>query len=1633
MSVDASAILAAGGVLPLDRATEKSVTADVVAARTFTHPALPGRKVVRVIPQNLARGVDLEMETIGFAAGEGVEVGRERRRALGFPGWALVHDPKNARYALEVVRDLKKAARRAKSKPGHAKEGIDAIAETLGKSVPGFLPSFFEEAGRAFLEADAHSYAAQYFEKAREAERVHALKIDEDVRRDAFLEFALAGAVAIKSLSAYAKDLEKSRSPAEAYAQFRRLSIQRTLGGLPPWGGMAKELARLAKLAGLDPATEASGVIAEILESPSLKRAPADFWAAYDAPIVALAKGSPRIRGALLALFPDPTSGADGFDDAWLDLLARAGALDALYDASAPPEAQPSEGAAAWIRALYAHTRRGWRPRALSAALFDVVTRAAPRLRAEGKPLAFVWRHRMVDLDLSEHALALGLTIADLPAHPMPDFASWSGGTPERGRDLVHVMAHPTLGPMVVQGLDAVVGTQPFESVARGKKSLYAARRAWLVGSIEAAAASVPALDHALDRVAAKTSVASFQEIEGAHAALVAADPARSLATTLRAGLGGELGWAAYDEAVRELDPESKGRVTAHGIFPYLSLTDDARVIVLGPSGRELTHDLAVPKGMKLALLRFAGGSLVVLWRDAHWKVSGYWSHAPSEVFELGTGHHGMPGVDQGVAFVRADGGVVEGGRVLRAGDRTFGGRHLEQCSDGVTVWTREYADGGFVLREVDPATGQAGRRSMPQFFESWKREGMALQLAASWLYPLPASVTSSPLGQKDGLAGLRTRIADAKSPHAASVPARELEGIEGRRWESSAASAWPLALVRWPGEPSLRAVVTPPRHAHRPPVTGPGQGSGLAIADARTPDTIVANATCATPMAPTSMLPLPFWHYFTPRDERGSRALRAVTDDAARALLDARRRERPRATALDAQGMQDELARVLPDVTDPALRREILFAVDRAAQLSEKLVDLVRTRDPSGAQPALVSDALSKPLGKTLEPLLRVTGGRSDAAAIVESMRTFSRFARRDARAEGEKVELRPATAPWPELAGRVGALAYLAASPATAEAHRETLLALLEAWADTVLVEPGRTFTFLTATGEGLPSGVVVTTNGSDYFGDAAPSFTMHAGRPLLAHTPAGAAHVLPPRLTVSYSRPANEAWGTAERLKAFVADVRANGPWAWSEEAVVALGERTGLTRAEAALVLAGFPEVLDWGPPLSEPIRILLGLKAPHAKAAIAALRPVSRASRVAMLAAAMPLEPAVRTPLGAGPKDEESLVARLARGWVAQRGQRARVPEELVAQAAKELKGRGSPAEVLAMFASPDDAVPLTQDAKGGPLPVGNPFAAPKATPTPGFTAATAADVATYFAWLAPMLPVGDPIRANLPKVLAHARARLAYPELEVHLTQRYGAPADPHWQAAALDLVSATGDASMRDDGKIVARVANHVVVYTFRPARIESEADWERVAAIRKTGYTGSSEAPIRILRSEGLTAIAARIEHTPVPVGAYETCPLHAAPALVAAARQRFGLSEDAAVLYLQTLALVAPTKKSVEAWNGWTGARYGKAAAELVKAELVLEAKRERAGRAHFLPGGWEALDAPFLPLETWKLPLYELKEEGAQITGPLRFHLALRPLHEIFERAWSRVESGDAPRYEEVASTKSKAKTKKGKQA
>jgi hypothetical protein len=214
-----------------------------------------------------------------------------------------------------------------------------------------------------------------------------------------------------------------------------------------------------------------------------------------------------------------------------------------------------------------------------------------------------------------------------------------------------------------------------------------------------------------------------------------------------------------------------------------------------------------------------------------------------------------------------------------------------------------------------------------------------------------------------------------------------------------------------------------------------------------------------------------------------------------------------------------------------------------------------------------------------------------------------------------------------------------------------------------------------------------------------------------------------------------------------------------------------------------------------------------------------------------------------------------------------------------------------------------------------------------------------------------------------------------------------------------------------RDDGAILAGVYDGTIEAAFRPASYDGAAKkkvdaFAQAAWDKETSDGGALEQAniAALLRSDGFAAFAERVRDTPVEDGGYEANPLASVPKLVAKVAKEHGVSNDAAALYLQTLALAEPTERNVQAWNGWKPKQYKAAAAELVKKKLVVEGKRERAGRSIFVKGGYTKGDRKDLPVEEWKLPFY----------GTLERHVPAEPCHLLFARAWKRVEDDDGPK-------------------
>jgi hypothetical protein len=488
-------------------------------------------------------------------------------------------------------------------------------------------------------------------------------------------------------------------------------------------------------------------------------------------------------------------------------------------------------------------------------------------------------------------------------------------------------------------------------------------------------------------------------------------------------------------------------------------------------------------------------------------------------------------------------------------------------------------------------------------------------------------------------------------------------------------------------------------------------------------------------------------------------------------------------------------------------------------------------------------------------------------------------------------------------------------------------------------------------------------------------------------------------------------------APAVRRLVELVRERGPLPYRPEQAVEFAGQVGISPVTAALLLLGCPGLgaSDGWHLLSADQLKPLGAKDVETRVAMAALNGLSLAERRAFTTPLLPTGPAEVAELWAtgfplGP-------AVLA--WIAARGKRRPVPGSLIRRMVAEQDISGSVDEAL----NPEQLEQLTGRtrqpmAEGTPRPV---------EPRKLLTGETLRSLVTSLRWLAYRLPYGDPLRAVLPVTVRMLRERLADPGLLLDL----GVDHKPGWEAVSPHLREAHGRPAKRTGDDKDMYDLTPVLVLTPGQYHSDRERVWVRPAAlVPAAGDGGQGDTDQRNGDPDHPDLLLLAATAAPAPaLGALRTLlsaefmelvtaggppgipqnPLNSVPGLVREAAERFGVSEDAAALYLMLLALPDPTDRNQAEWTGWKPARIKAARAELAATDLVVEAKRARAGRSLFLPGGWLEQQGPRLPSESWKTSLFPWDQPG--------FVVPDRPVPKLFETAWQRIVDGDAPGYEE----------------
>ncbi|MEU3733493.1 DNA-binding protein [Streptomyces sp. NPDC033538] len=1640
-------LLRAGAVLPPGTAGggDRAVP---VFTRAYRHPALEGRTVVRLIAEDRTESTGtgfLGLEPLG----DPVEVGVGQHRAMGFPEWVLVRHPSDGHLAMSLVEEMDKVARMVRSRAKKARATYESIGERLAGSVPHFLPTFYEQAGRVFLGADQTAYASQMFVNARKAETAHGLPFDE-ARMDAvFLEFALAGAVPTKILSSYAKGLSSRVPAATAYRHLRGLFVRLAAHGVPPSSPGAADLRRLAKaVAGGNALAEEMTYLREILPLPGTAKAPTGWWKAHRAALLELTRREPAVRGTLLGLLP--TQWERDELPQWIDLLEKSGATAGLCDATLPAEERSPDGTVGWTRrflALCDTDRRHTAP----PELYPLVDRMADVLRAELHAHGDALQPPGGDVNLLDQLLALRVPVADPGEDRWLHLHNWAAC--EHRRDLLALAADARFHPAFRYSCpdsDHGYSEQTVVTLARspGGRPMLATwveeiSRKYLTSELAEFSGYSGAL-HTLSWLPGEVLAVAADEVREALATGVA--PA--LARTLRTGVLDELGWPAWEEALGSAssrDEEPRIRVTDS--WPYLIVLSGPEVRVIGAEGTVLVCEPRLTDGRDrpwTVCYQYVDGALFVYWRStgaSDW--DGYWhdgtTASPRVTVEGSTysshpcdvnGDNGVNGGFSPVSLPLPGGGRTSGRGVLRRGDAFVPGMRLV-VGDGVSywVWAREQTeDGRYGWREYDPVGDTVGEAGAPDWFDDALRtapEGSTLDTA--WLRPALSAAPGPMCAPVDGVLGWRVVTLPDGSKRGEDLSGRSVVVPPGARWS-------PDHALLFPG-------------ADRP-VAVTRKGRDIELRDPRGSVLAALSGHKAGPFtAGTALLPpVRYWHLLQPRDPQGSMALRRIGEDTAAALLEAVMAQAGDETE-DPQAVPALIQKLLPQVGHEALRAGIT-GVARFAAEQQRVLDAARARldleiegaTPVKPRPALGDRLLASALNGVGLTERDARGYYDFRHCIFELPRLLSRSMKglAEPAAAGTAHLSLPEQGPLEHLNALAlpelpAVLALRAASESTVEEHRRALDTFLEEldarelteldprhWRRVRLCLETSLFEGPDAV-RGYTDETVLDLGAGEFlvFPDDWYRFVHQYGHHEIRGRHYGAIHHDPsgrfetpapytPDTPVSEEPFVPEPTRAPGWVAAFRAELAERGPAPWRPEAAEEFARLTGLTPTTARLVLAGMPQIDDKREAVPLATLKVIGVKSADARVAKDELRSLDIGALRAVVAALLPTEPSRLWTDGPD-------VAAAAEVWNERLGRRVPVPEDVLHDAVRTVESQGwAPGEALRGFLDVSAEPRLSKDltwTAGNYCPV-------SAEGTVGFDDRALKTAVPLAAWLAHRLPSGDPMRAVLPSVLTAIRDRLAHPGLLLAL----GGNLDLEAYRLAAGDPTETGDGFERH-GAVVLGVAGSMPYAALRTALLDPAGNDPHMAAL----FPGQRPTVVtRALRLVHDRLFAELLADPGNPVAGERDAdglwwpqdPARSVPDLVEEVTERCGVGADAAVLYLMLLAMPDPTDRNTARWTGWGKQRGGTARlraarAELAATDLVVEGNRSKAGRSLFLPGGWAQFANPHLPLERWKLPMYDLLHGESPVLGVV---VPTRPVAGLYREAWQRVLDGDGPQLE-----------------
>ncbi len=1669
----------AGGLVPT-KAKVDEAAAETVVARSYRHPALGDRPVIRLASDRLGEAEDLAMEFLGFESPEvSLPLAKQQRRSLNFAAWALINDPNNARFALDLVKQMKAAARRAKSKPGHAWDAYTEMSQELGRSARHFLPPFWEEVGKTYKDLGNQNYAGRSLNKSLQAERVHALESDRARRRDVVLEFVLGGCLAGKALSEYAKDLQDQYPAEEAYAIFRDLCVRRTRGGMAPWAAMPKDFLTMAKGASLDADAELEQWLEEVIDTPAMGRAANQFWKGCSKHCKRIVARNPAFAvGLLRHTRPEERYYGESKTGPWLELLEDWGVFEYLWEDEHKGAPKLGEPVAAWFGRLI----RDQVP--VTDQLLEMLKNLVPRLKQEKHFLQVLkpgrWRSDTVDVDVLEACLTHGVVVDDLPENATITFNGWLAAEPThalRNQDVEHAWQEKRFRPNLLAAMDEALKCRGGTS-DRGYRTSSWPRRAFPLAAADRPAikklwyahtanvidqlvgTGLPSFDNASARLRATLWPDTLRLFPDLAERIQAIHPTEMLQRTLQAGVIDEYGLPALESLIDDgkikIQQERYGSSNTELTFPDIVIWDKVYAYIIRGDGSHEQRELHVPKGCETTSVVPVADDVAVSYRDKHWKPYFHWLSNPSEKHDAERAYY-FGGRAVRFATPLADGSVYFGKHACRPGDKEPPADSI-YFHDGERFWQYENqhdpttGDTSWTVYEVDPQTGKSIRKSVPPWFE--KSGADEILLYNSELIPAPPGTENSPLGVKDGLLGWRTFKRRDGSFYG--------ESIDGRSWDKplldeNGNRCTPLGMLEQVGTDAFL------------PISGDFRCGSCVMWDAAGTTTVAEFEDYKKKYAAGQvlLLPIAYWHLLQPRCQASSKILRAISlDDCERLMAIAREQREARNAGKSKKEDVDpgKLLAAVQKFLPKAPQRMVIGVADIISRAEHEAVIFSDKREQmiaeSQKKPAKTAPILNQKIDESALSwgLQRIDSRPKDS---VPSLSTHLKAAAVFLKGEEEPGELPVTDAIWFSMLDQLpircwAAHWHAAAANMTQKGNSEPpWLEFLKFWHQLGIAELPGDFTAF----NGYPTGAKKNSYGGyDVEVEVGKSYTLRSGDDLFIVIEKGGWQEHP-HLFLRYStakRPGklpgfdfkNEQklknkYQPGE-IKEFIdkAEAREGLPLPTPDE-LNKYAEQLGASPAEIALIwLCGLNMTSYENNFLPPELRKALKLKVTDAAAARQSLSNLNVQIRDQLFASVVAHGPAA--PLV---EDRRPVLDAIAKTW------KAKMPKRLPLDAALQKRlsklsetsrwSRENHEELLKAAVEPKSH-PLFQPTEIEIRWVKDKHWShfsfePKQKKGRSLDTDTLKSAVHLVSMLHAETDATEPARETMPDVIKQITKLVDSPKplvplREIYLYDQEKNPRPSEWASQHLGKTKPhTSDGSVRYEDELItaaARDAHHRVVIGFRPGKLKDMSDLGRLLGLlgmsggEEYGVDRSSLNVICVIKSPGFQKLTRVIAPGKKSPSSWPQDPKHCSSEVPQQIQDKYKLGEDAATLYCQVLALPDPTTNNLKRWNGWTSATLKKATAELVDAKLVMEAKRARAGRGIFLPGEWLELKTPWLPIESWKLPhLMELElnpGDPLPVGGPM----VLRPFEDLYAAAWQRVLDGDEPRYEQVARRRKK---------